>query len=179
MQYNDGDRIMQVKQFTPLYLTACAVMVQDYTSSNGAIPAHHHAGQGIRNGYLPGGPNGLPQSNSALFNGGAREIDYYDPSLPSVIASKSSGSITKYITSSATIIPMSRKISSSDVDQVFLISGTERASPMGLDLNSNANGTASEGTTAEDRELAEVMATHDTYAVEYGDGGRVYACHYV
>ncbi|XP_033637223.1 arrestin domain-containing protein 3-like [Asterias rubens] len=202
MQYNDGDRVMQVKQFTPLYLTACAVMVQDYPSTNGAIPGSggNHAPQG--NGYPPGGPaprqlldpprrNGQPpvpplsqspyrhsESSSMLNGGAAHHLDYdYDPS---VIASKSSGSITKFMTSNSSVTPLSRKPSNSDVDHVFLISGTERVSPMGLDLNSNANVTAaaSDDTTAEDRELAEVMSNHNSYAVEYG-GGRVYACHYV
>ena len=202
MQYNDGDRVMQVKQFTPLYLTACAVMVQDYPSTNGAIPGSggNHAPQG--NGYPPGGPaprqlldpprrNGQPpvpplsqspyrhsESSSMLNGGAAHHLDYdYDPS---VIASKSSGSITKFMTSNSSVTPLSRKPSNSDVDHVFLISGTERVSPMGLDLNSNANVTAaaSDDTTAEDRELAEVMSNHNSYAVEYG-GGRVYARHYV
>ncbi|XP_038067982.1 arrestin domain-containing protein 3-like [Patiria miniata] len=201
MQYNDGDRIMQVKQFTPLYLTACAVIVQDYPTTNGAIPGNHPSTTAQSNGYLPGGSgraNGAPRnqlsaqpsvnsllqyghsrSSLSLHNGSGTHQQLDDPS---VIASKSSGSITKYITTSTNNLPLSRKPSSSDTNPIYQISGQERFTPIGIDLNSNANCTASEGTTtAEDQELAEVMARHQTdyYAVEYGEGGRVYACHYV
>ncbi|XP_022097159.1 arrestin domain-containing protein 3-like [Acanthaster planci] len=199
MQYNDGDRVMQVKQFTPLYLTACAVVVQDNATSNGAVPGHHSSSSGQGNGYLPGRrANGLarnpldsPPSDQSLLHsrsnlslhsgvgGGVHQQLQLDD--PSVIASKSSGSITKYITTSTNNVPLSRKPSSSDMSPIYQISGQDRASLVGTDLHSDANCTASEGTTEEDQELAEVMARHqiDYYAVKHGEGGRVYACHYV
>ena len=179
MQYKDGDRVMQLKHFTPLYLTASPVYSSDLSSDcNGTLSGLNSS---QNNGYalFPLPLNGLRSQNSLAIDStsdvaSTRSLNFADGNGSSfdaadmdngVIASKSSGSVTKFSTRQANGTISRKPSSGEDKDSVYMISASSLDhQQVGIDLNSSMQILAEEGT--------------DGY-YEYGEDGQMYACHYV
>lgn len=178
MQYKDGDRVMQLKHFTPLYLTSSPVYSTDLSSDcNGTLDGINNTQS---NGYalFPLPLNGLRSQNSLAIdsasdiasslnfphaNGSSFDIEDMDNG---VIASKSSGSVTKFSTRQANGTISRKPSNGEDQNSVCMISGSSLDHPQvgGIDLNSSMEILAEEA--------------RDGY-YEYGEDGQMYACHYV
>ncbi|XP_071500396.1 arrestin domain-containing protein 2-like [Diadema antillarum] len=194
VHYRDGERVVQLKHFTPLYLTVSAA--HDQADSRHMLPqqpngtpAVNHCGAPnngngngtTANGYLMRDDNPVishRQSGSAISNGFSfdravsRDFEAADDFDASVIASKSSGSVTKYSTRATTGTGvLSRKPSKED--------GYDEHGQFGMaHLHQNENMFAISGHSVDMNPMDEIQAS-TFFQIDIGDDGQMYECHYV
>ncbi|XP_072018581.1 arrestin domain-containing protein 2-like [Amphiura filiformis] len=176
MQYKDGDRVMQLKHFTPLYLTSSPVYSTDLGSDCNGSGQNGPQSNGYALFPLP--LNGLRSQNSLAIDSTSdvtsmRSLNFAEANGSfdaadmdnGVIASKSSGSVTKFSTRQSNGTITRKQSSGEDRDSVCMISGSSLDHPqVGIDLNSSMQILAEE--------------VRDGY-FEYGEDGMMYECHYV
>ena len=189
MQYKDGDKVMQLKHFTPLYLTSSPVYTDGFGNDCNGISGLNNT-QANGSALFPQPSNGLRYQNSLAIESTsdlASSVNFNDGSFDNaeidmgggVIASKSSGSVTKFSTRQ-TNGTLSRKPSSGeDRDSVYLISGSSMDQPtMGIDLNSSTQCLSEEKPNGHIPIPVPIPDDGEGY-FEYGENGEMYACHYV
>ena len=191
MNYRDKERVFQLKHFTPLYLTASAALYasqdrsalqhQNGTSHNG--PSTSEGNGSLANGNSRNHTSGhlslreLPNWHS-FSSSFSRDLEGNEDFDASVIASKSSGSVTKYSmrTTRGTGV-LSRKPSKEEQEEtdssgwnmarrnndMFLISGNA------VDMHS----------ADRSEDIMELDLETGRIQFDIGDDGQVYECHYV
>ncbi|XP_063962285.1 arrestin domain-containing protein 4-like [Lytechinus pictus] len=193
VHYRDKERVVQLKHFTPLYLTVSAV--RDSTASLlDARPILHSHNGTPRNGAVSSNGNGTlsngstrkehplvaQMSSTDLSNNGYSfdRTESNDDFDASVLASKSSGSVTKY-SMRTTRGPgvLSRKPSKEE--------GYDDPGQFGMPhMNQNENMFAISGHAVQihsigQMDTAQVDTANGHFQFEIGDDGQVYECHYV
>lgn len=194
VHYRDKERIVQLKHFTPLYLTVSAVRDSTATLLDARPILQSHNGT-PRNGAVSNNGNGalsngstrkehpmVAQMSSAdLSNGYSFDrTESNDDFDASVLASKSSGSVTKYsMRTTRGSGVLSRKPSKEE--------GYDEPGQFGMShMNQNENMFTISGHAVEintiglsHMEAPQVDLKDGQFQFEIGDDGQVYECHYV